>query len=255
MKHKLNKITFNDTSNVEYDSYVNLNILDFINSKLVINQDKIWNYRDNIILVERDNKLYHWYKNGNKLTIVNEQYFITPILGYGIYKDINIFSQNNDKVANTIYSLVIDLLDDLTTQLIKNCEDMYYYGIGGEFYVYFRILKLKYPDNKRLHNYLNGFTYKGYTNNINTLQAAKRNGSCTTYKLIDYNRYDFDMKYNGITLINLSKINKHILNNLKTKYVITITCKDKTIFDNYKSIAIKKIFNLNNVKITVFKVI
>ena len=108
MKHKLNKITFNDTSNVEYDSYVNLNILDFINSKLVINQDKIWNYRDNIILVERDNKLYHWYKNGNKLTIVNEQYFITPILGYGIYKDINIFSQNNDKVANTIYSLVID---------------------------------------------------------------------------------------------------------------------------------------------------
>ena len=53
----------------------------------------------------------------------------------------------------------------------------------------------------------------------------------------------------------VSKINKHILNNLKTKYVITITCKDKTIFDNYKSIAIKKIFNLNNVKITVFKVI
>ena len=255
MKHKLNKITFNDSSNVEYDTYVNLNILDFINSKLVRNQDKIWNYRGNIILVERENKLYHWCKNGNKLNIINEKYFITPILGYGIYKDINIFSQNNDTVANTIYSLVIDLLDNLTNQLIKNCEDINYYGIGGEFYVYFKILKVKYSTNKKLHNYVNGFTYKGYTNNINTLQAAKRNGSCTTYNLIDYNNYDFDMKYNGITLINLSKINKNILNNLKTKYVISITCKDKTIFDNYKSIAIKQIFNLNNVKIIVFKII
>jgi len=254
MQYKLNKITFNDNSVKDYNTYVNLNILDFINSKLVKNGDKIWNYRDNIILVERDNKLYHWYKNGNKLAILNEKYFITPILGYVIYKNINIFSQNNNKVADTIYSLVINLLDTLTKELIKNYENINYYGIGGEFYVYFKILKLKYPD-KGLHNYLNNFTYKGYTNNVNTLDTAKRNSSCTTYKLIDYNNYDFDMKYNGITLINLSKINKNILSNLKTKYVISITCKDKIIYNNYKSLAVKKIFNLNNVKITVFKVI
>ena len=255
MQYKLNKITFNDNSVKDYNTYVNLNILDFINSKLVINQDKIWNYRDNIILVERDNKLYHWYINGNKLNIINEKYFITPILGYGIYKDINIFSQNNDIVANRIYTLVIDLLHDLTKELIKNYGEINYYGIGGEFYVYFKILQLKYSYNKKLHNYINPFTYKGYTNNINTLQVAKKNDSCTTYDLINYNDYDFDMKYNGITLINLSKINKNILNNLKTKYVISITCKDKTVFNNYKFVSIKQIINLNNVKITLFKII
>ncbi len=254
MNHRLNKIIFNDNSDTDYKLYVNLNILDFINSELVKNKDKIWNYRDNIILVQRDNKLYHWYKNGKKLNIVNEKYFITPVLGYVIYKDINIFSQNNEKVANTIYSLVIDLLDSLIIELIKNNEYINFYGIGGEFYVYFRILKVKYPDNT-LHNNLNKFTYKGYTNNNDILNVAKKNNSCTTYKLIDYNNFDFNMEYNGITLLNLSKINKNILKNIKTKYVISITCKDKTIYSNYKSFIVKKIFNLNNVKITVFKII
>ena len=36
MKHKLNKITFNDSSNVEYDTYVNLNIASLINSYLIL---------------------------------------------------------------------------------------------------------------------------------------------------------------------------------------------------------------------------
>jgi len=250
MKYKLNKIVFNKNVENDYSDFSNINILNFINSELVEHNDKIWNYRDNIVLVERDNQLHYWSQNNNSLNIITEQYFLTEILGYGIYKDINIFSQNNDEVANIIYNLVINLLDDLITELLLDNININLYGIGGEFYVYFRILKYKYNNKSNI----NRFIYNGFSNNEGILKAAQKNNSCTTYNLINYNTYDFNMKYNGITIINLSKINKNIINNLKTKYVIAITCKDKTIFNNYTALALKKIFNLNNVKITVFKI-
>tara|TARA_B100000900_G_scaffold415948_1_gene448058 strand:- start:7838 stop:8590 length:753 start_codon:yes stop_codon:yes gene_type:complete len=249
MKYKLNKIVYNENAEEEYSNFSNANILNFIISELVEHNDKIWNYRDNIVLVERDNKLYYWSQNNNNLNIITEQYFLTEILGYGIYKDINIFSQNNDEVASIIYNLVISLLDNLVTELLIDNKEINLYGIGGEFYVYFKILKYKYfklSENKLIYN--------GFSNNEEILKAAQKNNSCTTYNLINYNTYDFNMVYNGITIINLSKINKNIINNLKTKYVIAITCKDKTIFNNYTALALQKIFNLNNVKITVFKI-
>ena len=55
------------------------------------------------------------------------------MLGYGIYKDINIFSQNNDEVANIIYNLVINLLDDLITELLLDNININLYGIGENF--------------------------------------------------------------------------------------------------------------------------
>ena len=249
MKYKLNKIVYNENAEEEYSNFSNVNILNFINSELIEHNDKIWNYRDNIVLVERDNKLYYWSQNNNTLNIITEQYFLTEILGYGIYKDINIFSQNNDEVASIIYNLVISLLDNLVTELLIDNKEINLYGIGGEFYVYFKILKYKYSKLSE-----NKLIYNGFSNNEEILKAAQKNNSCTTYNLINYNTYDFNMVYNGITIINLSKINKNIINNLKTKYVIAITCKDKTIFNNYTALALQKIFNLNNVKITVFKI-
>jgi hypothetical protein len=249
MKYKLNKIVYNQNAEEEYSNFSNANILNFIISELVEHNDKIWNYRDNIVLIERDNKLYYWSQNNNNLNIITEQYFLTEILGYGIYKDINIFSQNNDEVASIIYNLVISLLDNLVTELLIDNKEINLYGIGGEFYVYFKILKYKYSKLSE-----NKLIYNGFSNNEEILKAAQKNNSCTTYNLINYNTYDFNMVYNGITIINLSKINKNIINNLKTKYVIAITCKDKTIFNNYTALALQKIFNLNNVKITVFKI-
>tara|TARA_B110000259_G_scaffold87644_1_gene102009 strand:+ start:6801 stop:7565 length:765 start_codon:yes stop_codon:yes gene_type:complete len=254
MKNKLNKIKFDNNLEIEYYNYANINILDFINSELVKNQDNIWNYRENIILIERDNKLYHWYRNENKLSIVNEKYFITPILGYGIYKDINIFSQNNNNIANIIYSLVFDLFEILIDKLLKIYKNINLYGIGSEFYVYFKILKMKYLNIENNNNFSN-ITYKGYANSVNILETAEKNNSCDTYELINYNTYDFNMKNNGITIINLNKINKNIIKNLKTEYVISISHTDKTIYSNYKALSIKQIFNLNNVKITLFKII
>ena len=63
------------------------------------------------------------------------------------------------------------------------------------------------------------------------------------------------MVHNGITLINLSKINKNILKNLKTKYVVCITCKDFINYGSYNFITIKKVVKINNVKIQIFKIV
>tara|TARA_B110000259_G_scaffold7006_1_gene7717 strand:- start:2916 stop:3686 length:771 start_codon:yes stop_codon:yes gene_type:complete len=256
MKYKLNKIKFNDKTNTPYERFVNINILDFINSKLVKNNDTVWNYRDDIILIQRENITYFWSINNNKLNKLTERYFISPILGYGIYKDINTFSQNNEKVSNIIYDFVIKLLEGLITKLLKKYKNIEINGIGGEFYVYFKILK--YNNLNKIQNNtdsMNTILYNGYSNNIDIINASKKNNSCNTYRLIDYNTYDFNMVNNGITLINLSKINKNIIKNLKTKYVVSINCNDKTIYDDYKSLVIKEVFNLNNVKITIFKII
>ena len=97
--------------------------------------------------------------------------------------------------------------------------------------------------------------YNGYSNNQDVLDVSKKNNSCSNYNLINYNTYNFDMKYNGLTLINLSKINTNILKNLKTNYVVSITCKDKFLNNYTRALKIKKIFYLNNVKITIFKII
>ena len=81
------------------------------------------------------------------------------------------------------------------------------------------------------------------------LEAAQKNYSCSEkcYNLINYNTYNFNMVHNGITLINLSKINKNILKNLKTKYVVCITCKDFINYGSYNFITIKKVVKINNV--------
>ena len=256
MKNKLNKVVYNKGC----EDYVNVNLQDYIGSDISIINDKIWNYRDNIVLVERDNKLYYWARNKNRLCKINEKFFVVPIDGYVIYKSINIFSQNNCDIANCIYSVVLDLLDNLMLDLINENNTINLYGIGGEFYVYFKILKYKYKISKinKIYNFNNcKFIYNGYSNNKEILEAAQKNYSCSKncYNLINYNNYDFNMEYNGITLINLSKINKNIIENLKTKYVVSITCKDLTNYRSYNFITIKKVVKINNVKIQIFKIV
>ena len=56
MKNKLNKLIYYKGC----EEYANLNLINFIDSDIVLHGDKIWNYRDNIVLVERDNILYYW---------------------------------------------------------------------------------------------------------------------------------------------------------------------------------------------------
>ena len=243
---KLNKVVYNEYCR----DIVNINLKECIDKNIVKFGDKIWNYRDNIVLIERDNNLYYWSRFSNTLNIVKEKYFVVPINGYGIYKTINIFSQNNDQTAYSIYNIVLELLNDLITDLCIYNKIINLYGIGGEFYVYFRILKFKYEKNK-YHKII----YNGYSNNQDVLDVSKKNNSCSNYNLINYNTYNFDMKYNGLTLINLSKINNNILKNLKTKYVVSITCKDKFLNNYTRALKIKKVFYLNNVKITIFKII
>lgn len=247
---KLNKIVYNN-SNIEYANNI---LMDFINnSGLVKYNDKLWNYRDNIILLERDNKLYYWSKLNNRLNELKTEYFVVQIEGYAIYKTINIFSQNNGEIANSIYNIVISLMDDIISDLLNSNMMVNLYGIGGEFYVYFRLLRFKYMS---FVNNNNLFVYNGYTNNEKILDAAKKNGSCSTncYNLIDYNTYKFNMTHNGVTLINLSKINKNIINNLKTKYVVAITCKDKGLRDNLDYLILEKSINLKYVKIHMYKI-
>jgi len=255
MKNKLNKLMYYKGC----EEYANINLLNYIDSNNVKVNDKIWNYRDNIVLIERENQLYYWTRNKNKLCKINERFFVVPINGYVIYKTINIFSQNNCEIANCIYSIVLDLLDNLMLDLINEHKIINLYGIGGEFYVYFKILRCKYRTNKlnkyNPNNYK--FIYNGYSNNKEILEAAQKNYSCSEkcYNLINYNTYNFNMVHNGITLINLSKINKNILKNLKTKYVVCITCKDFINYGSYNFITIKKVVKINNVKIQIFKIV
>lgn len=245
MKFKLDRFIYNKRYNYED---CNINIMNFIDSNLVKFNDKIWNYRDNIIIIERDNKLYYWSRFKNNLNIIHEKYFITSIDGYAIFKNINIFNQNNNEIANIIYCFVIKLLNELIEDLLFKYNNIELNGIGNEFYVYFRILKYK--------NYKNtSILYNGFSDDNNVLNIAKKNNSCDNYNLINYDNFNFNMKYNSITLINLKKINQNIIKNLKSKYVISITCKNKMIYGNYKALSIKRIVKFNNVKIILFKII
>ena len=247
MKYKLNKLTYHDGC----EEYANINLINFINSNLVEKNDKIWNYRDNIVIVQRKQLLYYWSQIYNKLNLINHKYFIVPIEGYGIYKSINIFSQNNNNVSQRIYNTIIKLLDELMVKLLIDNNTINMYGIGGEFYVYFKILRLKYI----MANYLGKhIIYNGYSNNNDILNAAKQNNCCSNYNLINYNDFNFNMDRNGITIINLSKINKNIIQNLRSKYVISITCKDNGTYSDYKYIVMKKIIIIDNVNISLFKI-
>lgn len=257
---RLNKVVYNEENDEEqYLSITNQYISKYIyNSRHLEHRDKIWNTRDNIVLVKKKEKLYFWDQNYDKLKEMTEKYFITKINNYGILKSIDIFSQNDDFVKENIYDMIIDIYKNIFKDMednksidmnIFNVINMY--GVGGEFYVYFKLL--------RMYGFFTGksgyiYKYEGYSNNEEILEAAKKNNSCSKnkYNLIDYNIYNFKKfeSRNSITLINLSRINENILNTINTEYVITITCRDDV---NICCMRLLEKHDISFVKILVFK--
>lgn len=181
----------------------------------------------------KDKSLLHpLLRNENKLSLLDyrnrcRQNVLVPInfLNKIIFVNKDSFIQNNKKIGDKIRKYVLDNIDISNNSIIS---------IGGESYNYLyffsNIQGTFYTNNKLI---LTDFYYN------NKIYNNKNYG-----KLINYNK---DNIISGdICIINLSKLNKILLekiNNKKFKKIIIINCHHK---DFWKKIKLLNNYKLNN---------
>ena len=213
--------------------------IEFIeNSTYYTNNDGIViNNRSNYTYKIIDNKVYKL----NKISRI--PIFICDII---IWKSIDVFDQNNVLIANKIRKYVCNIL--------KNTSNDEILGIGGEFQVYFVLLRNKYKN------------FHGISNNYNIIDDAVFN--CELYRLeydikyVNYNMIDnMVAERNDIdVIVNLSKVTKSVVkylnNNENIKNLIIIGCHNQELdlMKKYKLKNFRYFKNFeNNVKVYYFQ--
>ena len=201
---------------------------------------KLYNYtkyelaQDNLnnhIIYKLNNKNY--IKNYITNKVYNHNRIQVEILGEKIIKQIDSFDQNNINISDKIRKTVLSLVNNKYNNIL---------GIGGEYYVYFKLIKSK--------------ECNGMSNHQSIVDDANYNVPYSKNYLVDYN--------NIINTINIIKTDLIILNvynicesiikyihNIEFQKLIIITCcltdkKLKQLTKYFKLKTIKHIQNFNS---------
>lgn len=142
-----------------------------------------------------------------------------------IFVNINSFIQNNNIIGKYVRKKVYDIISDSTNIL----------AIGGESYMYIINKKGKFLTNNKF--ILDDFKYnkKIYNSNVDG-------------NIVDYNNFITSNNKYDCCIINLSKLNKSLMegiNKMKINKIIIISCHHNDFW--------KKIKNLSNYKIIIRK--
>ena len=225
---------------------------------------KLYNYtkyelaQDNLnnhIIYKLNNKNY--IKNYITNKVYNHNRIQVEILGEKIIKQIDSFDQNNINISDKIRKTVLSLVNNKYNNIL---------GIGGEYYVYFKLIKSKeftYMSNHQCigmsNHQCNGMSNHqciGISNHQCIVDDANYNVPYSKNYLVDYN--------NIINTINIVKTDLIILNvynicesiikyihNIEFQKLIIITCcltdkKLKQLTKYFKLKTIKHIQNFNS---------
>ncbi len=191
---------------------------------------------EGLLLVLEKNQVYLYnYYLGKK---INYQRIPIKINEFIIWKQINSFDQNNPTISNKIRNRTLEYLQNDKSENIL--------GIGGEYYVYFKLLKY--------NNYI------GISNHESIVSDSKFNLSfespdkLSNY-LVDYNNLDsYPVIQNNSydVVINVVNIHENIIkyiSKLRCNKIILITCKplDKKISMLNKYLKLKKVSHFLNI--------
>lgn len=172
------------------------------------------------------------YLQINNTIFINNKYIDI----YEIKRNYFSFHQNDDIVRKYLYKFLIENIN-------FNIQDLILFG--GEMYLFQKLIK---------HNNL--YAYSDFESIIE--DTKYNNTSNKSIKLVDYNTFVFDEKIsceNSLTICNTSKtgLGANLCNQIKTKYVIIISCNKKSFMRDYKLLqdkyVIKKNLEVNNINI------
>lgn len=172
------------------------------------------------------------YLQINNTIFINNKYIDI----YEIKRNYFSFHQNDDIVRKYLYEFLIENIN-------FNIQDLILFG--GEMYLFQKLIK---------HNNL--YAYSDFESIIE--DTKYNNTSNKSIKFVDYNTFVFDEKIsceNSLTICNTSKtgLGANLCNQIKTKYVIIISCNKKSFMRDYKLLqdkyVIKKNLEVNNINI------
>lgn len=216
--------------NIEYGtnqiiSYSKSNYFDIIQDNL-----------NGLLLVYKNDKTYLFdYIKGIKINFDRIPIKINDLI---IWKKIESFDQNNPKIANKIRNQVLQFVNyDKSNNLL---------GIGGEYYIYFKLTNYKKCIGISNHmsiisdseyNLKFNPEYKNYLVDYNNLKS---------YPTIDSEEFDI--------IINVVNIHENIIkyiSNINFNKVILVTCKPlekkiKMLNKYLKLIKLKHFLNINS---------
>ena len=162
-----------------------------IDNKYDIIQDNL----EGFLLISYNKKVYLYNYLTNKFINYNRIPLI--INGLTIWKQIDSFDQNNPKISNKIRNQAIEYL--------KTNKSNNILGIGGEFYVYFKLLDYS--------------KYIGISNHESIISDSKYNFSLDRYKKVSNYLVDYDKEKTFPTtdldeydiIINVVNIHENII--------------------------------------------
>lgn len=203
-----------------------------IGNKYDIIQDNL----EGLLLISYNHKVYLYNYFTSKFINYNRIPLI--INGLTIWKQIDSFDQNNPKICSKIRNQAINYLKFNKSNNIL--------GIGGEFYVYFKLLDYS--------------KYIGISNHKSIISDSEYNFSLDRFKKVSNSLVDYDKEKTFPTfdsdeydiIINVVNIHENIIkyiSKLNCKKIIIITCKpfDKKIKMLSKYLTLKKITHFVNI--------
>ncbi len=214
------------------------NIISFTKSH---SYDVIQDNLDGLLLVADGKNKYIYDYTNKKYIEKHEETMRIPIRinEIVVWKQIESFDQNNPMIANKIRNQVV--------KWMENCKSNYVLGIGGEFYVYFKIMQ--YDFNIGISNHSSIISDTEF--NMSML------GKKTFNYLVDYsntNTFPAIPNYEYDIIINVVNIHENIIkfiSKISFKKVIIITCKPlekkiKMLSKYLKLVRIKHFLNINS---------
>ena len=160
---------------------------------------------------------------------INETIYCNDMMVEKYYNQIIIrspksFHQTDDNIRNTLY--------DIMMQNVKKCQTMYF--IGGEMYLYGKIMSDKYTD---------GYFYSDYKSIVSDtmMNIQTSNIFLVDYKLCTLIKTDDPVAQmiinNGKTGLGTNLCNQILDNNINTLFIIS--CNQKSFCRDYQILAIK----------------